>query len=81
MYVDVLSRRGSTVTAVSVFSVLAGRCRRWGALAARISPVVASAITQDSARTGGSLVTPAEYVTTVPCLVSSGPPIGSRPGR
>src|SRR5215207_3748076 len=70
---SVLSSRGSSTSAVSVFSVLAGRRRACGALAASTSPVSASATTQAGALTAGGA---APSANTVGCLVSRAPPTG-----
>ena len=57
---------GRTVSANSVFSVLAGGSLRWASEAARTAPESASATTQDSAETPGSAGAPGRGWTWVP---------------
>jgi hypothetical protein len=59
-------RTGSTVSANSVFSVLAGGSLRCASRAASTSPVPASATTHDSAETRGTPGAPARGLTCVP---------------
>src|SRR5438270_6969652 len=62
------------VSAVSVFSVLAGANRPCAFFAARISPVSRSPMTYDEACTAGGGAIPGTRLVTTPAPASRGPP-------
>src|SRR6478735_6763414 len=72
--------RGMRVSAVSVFSVLAGRKRACGALAARTSPVVMSATSHEPHGIAGGAGTPAGRSTMTPGRPRASPPTTGRDG-
>src|SRR5215470_8452442 len=72
---------GMSEIAVSTLSVLAGRYRPCGSLAASTWPVPASAITNAEARMSGSRGTePGGWLTTTPREPSCGPPMACATG-